>query len=161
MPTISININGAGCVRNVFQDCVVNANNQIGGQAYTGIVLNGATLQTLDRCIVSNNTSTAAVATGILFTGAANDNQIRNCQIYRNQGSTNANSFGIRVIVGSVRNLFTSNISYDNAQVSPGVNTNQMNGVVFVAGNRFITSPLTANVGAAAANPWINLAGIS
>lgn len=159
LPTISINTS-AGCVRNVFQDCVVNANSQIGGQAYTGIVLNGANFQILDRCIVSNNTSTASLGTGILFTGAANDNQIRNCQVYKNQGSTNANSFGIRVIVGSVRNLFTSNISYDNAITAPGTIGNQLNGGVFVAGNSITPATLTTGLSVASATAWINLGGI-
>ena len=100
------------------------------------------------------NQSTVAggTASGIYFvTGTPSFNEIKDCEIMGNNGTTNATSFGIRRLVGT-NNLFSRNICFNNGPVSPVTLANQTIGV---AAGAVSVSTTVATLNAPTA-PWTN-----
>ncbi|MCL4361156.1 hypothetical protein M1446_02245 [Candidatus Dependentiae bacterium] len=145
-----------------FYDCVANVNTSGGANDANGFLIQNSNFGTMVRCAASYNNAPSSVGSGVTFATAGNNRwEVRENDFIRNRGSTNANSFGTRQIVGTTI-LFTKNVAYNNSVTPPGTIANQMSipsgsNINIPSGN--ITTAL--NGGAPATFGWVNLAGIS
>lgn len=144
-------LTGPRAHNNVFIDCLSLNNQALGtlGIVSGFAIENGADFGALLRCISSFNTSSNYIAQGLVLQNGTGGNNwsIRDGEYERNIGSSNANSFGIRLITGS-SNLFSRNRSFNNGTTA----ANQLSGLA--AGSTFDRN--TDNM-TGATGPWGNV----
>lgn len=128
--------------RTVCMGCSAIANSTTSGTCF-GFQLGTANSGLLLGCIGNNNASTASIAVGLNIVGTSATWVINKSQFSKNIGITDANSFGIRVVLG-LTNLFTQNFAFNNGIIA----VNQTSGIVAGA----ITAANTTNLAAAIRN---------
>lgn len=102
-----LDINSTSCV---CRDSTYEFNQ--GAQKSAGICLVGTTDQTIEKCIVRSNTSTAGTAYGIYLQGTNNSCLVSQCTLKNNIGVSS--SFGIRDDLASSTSFFLQNIAFNN-----------------------------------------------
>lgn len=142
---------GTGAVNRdnaINETFVVNNTSDGSGAEAAGIVVDGSDRGLVNHCIISFQQSHNGSGYGMLFTSTGGDSwSVNDSQFIKNQGNSDANSYGIRV-VGGTGNLFIKNFAFDNGNTA----ANQMNGV----STGSITELNTDNLNNAQ-SPWANI----
>lgn len=138
---------GANTINNTLVHCFSQNNNAVGGDCY-GFEANSSDFNQMLQCVGSFNTSTA-VAVGFNFTTGTGGSSwyIQNSAFNRNAGSSNANSFGIRVVTGA-NTAFVNNVAfYNGTTVGGALAGNQLNGVAAGSTSSVGSTTLNTNRG--------------